>query len=83
MSLFGDKIIDCKNDSISWLCHSIKNFVAKFLFVKWTSSSNFVLKKLKSVLFTPKFPIKASYIKFQFECGVHNLAIKKEALLVF
>ena len=34
-------------------------------------------ENLKSSLFTPKFPSKAPFTKFQFECGVNDLVIKK------
>ena len=34
-------------------------------------------ENLKSPLFNPKFPSKAPFTKFQFECGVHDPVIKK------
>ena len=34
-------------------------------------------ENLNSSLFTPEFPSKAPFTKFQFECGVHDLVIKK------
>ena len=62
-----------------WLCHSIKNFIAKFG-RRMDFELRFWGENLKSSLFTPKFPSKAPFTKFQFECGVHDLEIKKNNL---
>ena len=59
-----------------WLCHSIKNFIAKFC-RRMDFELRFWGENIKSSLFTPKFPSKAPLTKFQFECGVHDLVIKK------
>ena len=62
-----------------WLCHSIKNFIAKFC-RRMNFELRFSGENLKTSLFTPKFPSKASFTKFQFECGVHDLVSKKNNL---
>ena len=59
-----------------WLCHSIKNFIAKFS-RRMDFELRFLGENLKSSLFTPKFPSNAPFTKFQFECGVHDQIIKK------
>ena len=59
-----------------WFCHSIKNFIAKFC-RRMDFELRFWGENLKSSLFTSKFHSKASLTKFQFECGVHDLFIKK------
>ena len=59
-----------------WLCHSIKNFIAKFC-RRMDPEFRFWGENLKSSLFTPRFPSKAPFTKFQFECCVHDLVIKK------
>ena len=58
-----------------WLCHSIKNFIAKFC-RRMDFELRILGENLKSSLFTRKFPSKAPFNKFQFECGVHDLVIK-------
>ena len=60
-----------------WLCHSIKNFMGKFC-RRMDFELPFLGENLKSSLFTPKFPSKAPFTKFQFESGVHDLVIKKK-----
>ena len=59
-----------------WLCHSIKNFIVKFC-RRMDFELRFLGENLKSSLFTPKFPSKAPFTKFQFECGGHGLVNKK------
>ena len=59
-----------------WLCHSIKNFIAKFC-RRMDFELLFSGENIKSSLFTSKFPLKAPFTKFPFECGVHDLVIKK------
>ena len=54
----------------------IKNFIAKFC-RKMDFELRFLGENLKSSLFNPKFPSKAPFTKFQFECGVYDLVIKK------
>ena len=58
------------------LCHSIKNVIAKFC-RRMDFELRFGGENLKSSLFTPNIPSKAPFTKFQFECGVHDLVIKK------
>ena len=38
----------------------------------------FGVENKKSLLFTPKFYLKVPFTKLQFECGVHDPAIKKK-----
>ena len=58
-----------------WLCHSIKDFMTEFYrridFELRFSGEN------RIITFSPKFPSKAPFTKFQFEFGVHDLVIKK------
>ena len=59
-----------------WLCHSIKKFIAKFC-RRMDFELRFLVENLKSSHFNPKFPPEAPFTKFQFECGFHELVIKK------
>ena len=74
--IFGSNILVAKMVLFHWLCHSIKNFVAKFS-RRMDFELGFRVKNLKSLHFTPKFSLKPSFTKFQFECDVYDLAIKK------
>ena len=59
-----------------WLCNSIKNFIAKFS-RRMDFKLRFWGENLKSSLFIPIFHSKAPFTKFQVDCGVHDLVVKK------
>ena len=66
---FGVELIDSINDSISEASPFNKEPKYQTFVADLTSRSD-----LKSLLFTPKFPLKAHFTKFQFECVFHDLA---------
>ena len=74
MTFFGGKLLIAKMILFQWLCNSIKNFIAKFC-RRMDFEPLFRGENVKSSLFTPK---RAPFTKFQFECGVHDLVIKKK-----
>ena len=59
-----------------WLGPSIRNFTTEFR-RKLDLEFWFGSKSLKSLLFTPKFPMKVKFLKFQIECVLIELANKK------
>ena len=66
MTFWGEKLLIAKIILFQWLCHPIKNFIAKFC-RRINYEVRFWRENLKASLFTPKFPSKAPFTEFQFE----------------
>ena len=59
-----------------WLCPSTRNFTTEF---RRKLGFEFCFGSKRLLLFTPKFPIKISFLKFHFECVFLELASKKNS----
>ena len=62
-----------------WLCHSIKNFIAKFC-RRMDFELRFWGENLKSSLFTPKFPSKARSLNFNLNVAFMTKLYRKKLI---